>query len=700
MLENDVQLIYRVLSGDDSAFSTLVEKHQKGVHALVWRKIGDFHHAEEITQDTFIQVYKKLGTLKDPKCFCGWLYVIANRLALNWLKRRKSTMPSLEDTPMVEIEESSYQHYMSERRETEAAEHRSEVVKNLLNRLPESERTVLTLHYLGEMTAKEISKYLGVSVSAIKGRLRRGRERLKASESLVSEVLGGVELSADLTARIMREVADITPVSPPSGKPVLPWAALGSAAVVILLMIGASNQYLARFQKPYSFEARSEPTIEIIDTDIVLDTDAKPDVRHQIGQTSHPSQNRGDGMQPSSSNAGKLLIERTITQADGLASNTVLTIFEDSQGALWFGTADGITRYDGDNFQTFTMEDGLPRNTTGLIFEDRLGMLWFGDGMLANALNRPKFIDMSYMNMPLSELANTVQDETTMKTQAPAPLEGISRYDGQAFRMFTGADGLIRGTIQDMFEDKTGTLWFATDEGMSRYEGEKFSSITVNGPTGIEVLPHWWNQVTAIAQDTAGNLWFGSHAGITYYNLQTSDFRYLDINLNAFKEMGQSQSGQVTNLLFDAQDNLWITQEGVGDEYTGIRRYDGKELVHFPQSEELPMNKVDSILRDTNGNLWFAGSKKLRLTIDVHAAADSVPIPEVGVGVSVYNGETFQNISTDDGLPSNRVWSVFEDSQGKIWFATDAGAAVGVYSPSQKSPILLDPVVIPNSRTQ
>ena len=700
MLENDVQLIYRVLSGDDSAFSTLVEKHQKGVHALVWRKIGDFHHAEEITQDTFIQVYKKLGTLKDPKCFSGWLYVIANRLALNWLKRHKSTMPSLEDTPMVEIEESSYQHYMSERRETEAGEHRSEVVKNLLKRLPESERTVLTLHYLGEMTAKEISKYLGVSVSAIKGRLRRGRERLKASESLVSEVLGGVELSADLTARIMREVADITPVSPPSGKPVLPWAALGSAAVVILLMIGASNQYLSRFQKPYSLEARSEPTIEIIDTDIVLDTDAKPDVRHQIGQASHPSKSNGAGMQPSSSNAGRLLIERTITQADGLASDTVLTIFEDSQGTLWFGTADGITRYDGDNFQTFTTEDGLSRNTTGLIFEDRQGMLWFGDGMLANALNRPKFIDMSYMNMPLSELADTVQDETEMKTRTPAPLKGVSRYDGQAFRTFTISDGLLKDTIYDMFEDKTGTLWFATLWGMSRYDGEKFSNITLNGPTGTEVLPDWWNQITAIAQDTAGNLWFGSHAGITYYNVQTSDFRYLDVNLNDFREMGQSQRGQVTNLQFDAQGNLWIIQEGVGGEYTGIRRYDGKELVHFPQSAELPMNRVESILRDTNGNLWFAGSKELPLTIDVHAAPDSVPIPEVGVGVSVYNGETFQNISTDDGLPSNRVWSVFEDSSGKIWFATDAGAAVGVYSPSQKSPILLDPVVIPNPRTQ
>ena len=60
--ENDVQLISRILEGDDRAFNTLVEKYQKGIHALVWRKIGDFHYAEELTQDTFLNAYKNLST--------------------------------------------------------------------------------------------------------------------------------------------------------------------------------------------------------------------------------------------------------------------------------------------------------------------------------------------------------------------------------------------------------------------------------------------------------------------------------------------------------------------------------------------------------------------------------------------------------------------------------------------------------------
>ena len=88
-IEDDVQLIRSILSGDDTAFDILVEKYQKSVHALVWRKIGDFHYAEEITQDTFLQAYEKLSTLRNPNQFAGWLYVIANRLCIDWMRKKK-----------------------------------------------------------------------------------------------------------------------------------------------------------------------------------------------------------------------------------------------------------------------------------------------------------------------------------------------------------------------------------------------------------------------------------------------------------------------------------------------------------------------------------------------------------------------------------------------------------------------------------
>ena len=300
MVADDVQLIRRILSDDDEAFSILVQKYQKSVHALAWRKVNDFHYAEEITQDTFLQAYKKLSTLKNPNQFAGWLYVIANRLCLNWLQRHKPALQSLEDTSMEEIEESAYNHYAAEQREAEGTKYRHEIAQRLLSKLPESERTVMTLYYLGEMTANEISKFLGVSVNTITSRLRRARERLQQDqERLVQEVLGGVQLSNNLTENIMRQVADVKPIPSPVAKPLLPWGAFGIATLLIALLLGATGQYLVRFQRPYSFDAVSEPTIEIIDTFIVLDADSKPDVRNQVGRATSADKNIGAGLQAS-----------------------------------------------------------------------------------------------------------------------------------------------------------------------------------------------------------------------------------------------------------------------------------------------------------------------------------------------------------------------------------------------------------------
>ncbi|MCY3740246.1 MAG: RNA polymerase sigma factor [Candidatus Poribacteria bacterium] len=298
--ESDVQLIQRILSGDEAAFGVLVDKHQRSVHALAWRKVGDFHDAEEITQDTFLQVYKKLPTLKDPYKFAGWLYVIANRLCIDWIRKKNLAIQSLEDTSVEEIEKASYTHHVSEQSEITISERRREIVKKLLAKLPESERTVMTLHYLGEMTVKEISKFLGVSVSAIQNRLYRARKRLKAKEeSLVQEVLGSVQIPASIKQNIMRRVADIKLTPSPTPKPLLPWVAFGTAVVLVALLLGVSNQHLIRFQRPYSFEAASEPTIEIVDTDIVLDIVSKPAVRNQVGRATLTRKTNGASTQVS-----------------------------------------------------------------------------------------------------------------------------------------------------------------------------------------------------------------------------------------------------------------------------------------------------------------------------------------------------------------------------------------------------------------
>ena len=204
MKNNDVTLIQQTLSGNQNAFTTLVRKYQKQIHAFAWRKLGDFHLAEEITQDTFLQVYQKLWTLRDPNCFAAWLYAIVKNCCSECFRKTQLQIESLDAMPEAEVERVFYTQYLEKQREDFATENRHEVVKHLLKKLPENEHTVITLHYLGGMRCEDISEFLGVPLNTIKSRLHRARKRLKEEELMVREILGGFELPENLTENIMQ----------------------------------------------------------------------------------------------------------------------------------------------------------------------------------------------------------------------------------------------------------------------------------------------------------------------------------------------------------------------------------------------------------------------------------------------------------------------------------------------------------------
>ena len=244
---DDVQWVHAVLSGDDSAFEILFEKYQKSIHTIAWQKIGDFHYAEDITQETFLRAYQKFSTLKDPSRFSNWLYKIALNCCRNFLNKQKceNQSRSLEDTPMAEVAQSNYDHYVSQQREAEATERRRETVEKLLAKLPEGQRLVVTLHYLNEMKHTEIGKFLGISEEAVRTRLHRAKKRLQEEEELlIQEFLGGVQIPSSLKQNIMRRIADMKPTpSSPKMKPFLPWVAIGAALVVATLFFFRVNNF-------------------------------------------------------------------------------------------------------------------------------------------------------------------------------------------------------------------------------------------------------------------------------------------------------------------------------------------------------------------------------------------------------------------------------------------------------------------------
>ena len=331
MKKDDMQLIDRTLSGDEAAFSELVKKHQKSVHALAWRKIGDFHIAEEITQDTFLLAYKKLATLKNPSQFAGWLYVITDRQCIAWFRKKRINIQSLDATSEKTLEKTAYTDYICEQREDAAVEHRRKVVQKLMEKLPESERTVMVLHYLGEMSCEAISKFLGVSPNTVKSRLKRARERLKNEDAVIRETLGSVPLSPNLTDDIMRDIDSMKQTAPSTGKPLLPFAALGATAILVILLMGASKQFSANFQKPYSVDALSEPTIEIVNAPVVQNIQSKPKLQNQIGGNKS-SKDSNDGL-----TKGTKAVENNLTH-DAMQWN----LPEDAKARLGKGHIDEI----------------------------------------------------------------------------------------------------------------------------------------------------------------------------------------------------------------------------------------------------------------------------------------------------------------------------------------------------------------------
>ena len=492
MKQKDAELIQRILAGDQDAFTPLVNKYQKGVHTLAWRKIGDFHIAQEITQDAFLKAYQKLGTLKSYELFGGWLYVIASNLCLDYLRKNPPPEQSLEVTDASEVNQVSYSRYIAGKQTAEADEARREVVNKLLQKLPESERTVMTLHYLGEMTIKTISEFLGVSPNTVKSRLSRARNRLKKEEDMIRQNLGSFQLPANLTETIMREISRLVPTAPAANKPVLPWALSAASAVLIFLLMGAGTQYLSRFQKPYNLNATSEPTVDLIEALFVVDTPAKPAVRNQAGRSAIPGRNPGAGQQPDARHFAAALVEETEvstpepqwTQTKGPEGGIVNSLFTTSSGDIYAGTPTSLYKLTADSraWKHVNMRSG-----TSLNLQD-----W-----LAGAIQLAEHGDNLYLATDTEILASADNGETwhSLGTHPEGPPRGFAVTDaGFYLALMSGVyhskdgktswvvlkDGMEVEKIRALAAVEN-TVFAGTSSGLYRLNAEKWERLTV-GP--------------------------------------------------------------------------------------------------------------------------------------------------------------------------------------------------------------------------
>nr|MBC8235884.1 GHKL domain-containing protein [bacterium] len=364
------------------------------------------------------------------------------------------------------------------------------------------------------------------------------------------------------------------------------------------------------------------------------------------------------------------------TSKDGLVHDSVLAIHVAPDGALWFGTYNGVSRYDGKTFRNFTIKDGLVNNTVSSICSAPDGTIWFGTGAVSNKGNGVScydgngFVNYTTEDGLASNWVSSIYCAPDGVLWVGTQGSGVSCYDQKRILNLTTKDGLAGNNVARIHRTPDGVLWFGTRfGGLSRYDGKTFRNFTeADGLASKQILGGY------SAPD--GTLWFATvFNGISRYD--GNDF------VNFRTEDGLA-SNWCKTIAPDSAGALWFGTSG-----GGVSRYDGKQFVNFTTTDGLVTNYVLSIYGAPDGMMWFGtgggvsrydGNQFLNFTeggmtfiTSIHRALDDVMWFGTRNGVFCYDGLTWMSLDAQDGLASSNVASICEDEEGYLWFGTEGG---------------------------
>lgn len=159
-------IVLQAAGGNVDAFSQLINMYSNVVYAVLLSKINDFHSAEDLAQEVFIKVWNNLSQIKEPEKFGSWIVTMTRNQAIDWLRKSKPEQELLEDS--LDLSESLEGEIL--RRES------SRTVRIALNQLDEKYRVVAVMYFISGFNTKEISEFLGISLSAVESRLKRSKK--------------------------------------------------------------------------------------------------------------------------------------------------------------------------------------------------------------------------------------------------------------------------------------------------------------------------------------------------------------------------------------------------------------------------------------------------------------------------------------------------------------------------------------------
>jgi ligand-binding sensor domain-containing protein/signal transduction histidine kinase len=325
----------------------------------------------------------------------------------------------------------------------------------------------------------------------------------------------------------------------------------------------------------------------------------------------------------------------------------VLSILEDREGSMWFGTdTAGLHILRDQPFSTITTTDGLTARLVRAVFEDHAGTMWIGTsggGLdLFSAGHASKFPGRLPSNVVLALAETNAAAGHDLWVGTP---EGLARVRGTEVKLFTTADGLSDDFVRSLYADRDGALWIGTRNGLSRYKDGQFRSYS-----RLDGLPS--ELVGAVVRDRAGVLWVGTLGGLSR------------MSGDRFQSASPQLDGAVTALLDDEQGGLWVGING-----RGLSRLTSQGVVASFAASNLPAT-IYGMLEDENSDLWLSS----RTGVDRISRRSLDGLANKGtVAVTHYGTADGMRISEASGGGHPAAWRAHD---GALWFATLDGVAM------------------------
>ena len=432
---------------------------------------------------------------------------------------------------------------------------------------------------------------------------------------------------------------------------------------------------------------------------------------------------------------GKTLARFTISE--GLLDDFVGSMIVDRAGNLWLGHpaewGGGASRYDGKSFQHFTHKEGLGSKTVYCMLEDKSGNIWFGSVDAGACRYDGKTFTHFSATVPASLPANdhhaTIAKGETVSEMSKSIWiifqdkknnfwfgsdgQGVYRYDGKTITQFTKKDGLCNNSIREIKEDKAGNVFFTTLDGVSKYDGKAFTTLTV---------------VESGAPDKGWKLgpddmWFKSFYGVRGHNgpyrydgksLYKLKFpkHYMEDEFDAKNPKSVASPYDVYFIYKDTRGHIWF-----GTACLGLCRYDGKEVSwiyedHLTNPPGGGSFGIRSIIEDKEGKFWICNTRyrytvspentteqgKVLVKYKREKGTDPLKTPKgaewvyygaitedgkrdlwmstYGGGAWRYDGKEMTQYPVKDGDKNALLVSVYKDNQGGLWLGTQES---GVY---------------------